>query len=101
MILHAGLKPGDYAERLEELIKSEHLAGQDGGTPEQWANESVRLAQAGWVRTGRIWMKAITSGNQGRGQANGIGGAQTGEAAERDGWKDDAGGFPVGRTWQR
>ena len=49
MIPHAGLKPRDYAERLEELIKSEHLAEQDGGTPEQWANESVRLAQAGWV----------------------------------------------------
>jgi hypothetical protein len=52
MILHAGLKPGDYAERLEELIKSEHLDGQDKGTPEQWANESVRLAQAGWVQDG-------------------------------------------------
>jgi len=52
LILHAGLKPGDYAERLEELIKSDHLAGQDGGTPEQWANESVRLAQAAWVRDG-------------------------------------------------
>jgi hypothetical protein len=52
MILHAGLKPGDYAERLEELIKSEHLDGQDKGTPEQWANKSVRLAQAGWVQGG-------------------------------------------------
>jgi hypothetical protein len=51
MILHAGLKP-DYAERLEELIKSEHLAGQDGGTPEQWANESLRLANAAWVQDG-------------------------------------------------
>jgi hypothetical protein len=46
------LKPGDYAERLEELIKSEHLAGQDGGTPEQWANESLRLASAAWVQDG-------------------------------------------------
>ncbi len=52
MILHAGLKPGDYAERLEELIKSEHLAGKDGGTPEQWANESVRLAREAWVQDG-------------------------------------------------
>ena len=47
MILHAGLKPDDYAERLEELIKSEHLAGQDGGTPEQWANESVQTGEGG------------------------------------------------------
>jgi len=52
MILHAGLEPGDYAGRLEELIKSERLAGQDDGTPEQWANESVRLAQASWVQDG-------------------------------------------------
>jgi hypothetical protein len=52
MILHGGLKPTDYAERLEKLIKPEHLAGQDGGTPEQWANESVRLAQAAWVQDG-------------------------------------------------
>jgi hypothetical protein len=52
MILHARLKPGDYAERIEELITSEHLVGQEGGKQEQWANESVRLAQAGWVRDG-------------------------------------------------
>ena len=52
MILHAGLKPGDYAERLEALLKSEHLDGQDKGTPEQWANESVRLAQSVWVQDG-------------------------------------------------
>jgi hypothetical protein len=52
MILHSGLKPNDYAERLEQLIKSDSLAGQDTGTPEQWANESVRLAQAAWVQDG-------------------------------------------------
>jgi hypothetical protein len=52
MILHAGLNPADYAERLEQLIKSEHLDGQDKGTPDQWANESVRLAQSAWVQDG-------------------------------------------------
>ena len=52
MILHAGLKPTEYAERLEQLAKTEHLAEQNGGTPEQWANESVRLAQAAWVQDG-------------------------------------------------
>jgi hypothetical protein len=52
MILHDRLKPGDYAERLEELIKSEHLAGQDKGTPVQWANGSLRLAKAAWVQDG-------------------------------------------------
>jgi hypothetical protein len=52
MILHAGLRPNDYAERLEQLVKSDSLAGQDGGTPEQWVNESGRLAQAAWVQNG-------------------------------------------------
>ena len=47
-----GLNRQEYADRLEELIKSEYLAGQDGGTPEQWANESARLAQAAWVQDG-------------------------------------------------
>jgi len=52
MIMHAGLKPDEYADRLEKLIKSEHLAAQDGGKPEQWANESIRLAQAALVPDG-------------------------------------------------
>jgi hypothetical protein len=52
MILHAGLKPNEYADRLLRLAKTDSLAGQDGGTPEQWANESVRLAQAAWVQDG-------------------------------------------------
>jgi hypothetical protein len=50
MILHAGLKPTDYAERLEQLARTEHLAEQNGGTPEKWANESLRLAQAASIR---------------------------------------------------
>ena len=28
MILHTGLKPDDYTERLEQLITTEHLAGR-------------------------------------------------------------------------
>jgi len=61
MILRAGLKPNEYADRLEQLVKADHLAGQDDGTPEQWASESVRLAQAAWCRTEQAWMKVITS----------------------------------------
>ncbi len=49
LIQQADLSREDYAERLEQLIKSEHLESLNGGTPEQWANESARLAQAAWV----------------------------------------------------
>jgi hypothetical protein len=52
LILHTGLKRDEYTERLEQLIKAERLQSQDGGTPEQWANESARLAQGAWVRDG-------------------------------------------------
>jgi len=49
MILQTGLNREDYANRLEELITTEHLERLDAGTPEQWANESARLAKAAWV----------------------------------------------------
>jgi nuclease S1 len=52
MILHTGLAPQDYVAHLEQLITSENLNGEAGGTPEQWANESLRLAQAAWVQDG-------------------------------------------------
>lgn len=49
LIAHTGLDPHDYADRLERVIKAENLTGQNGGTPEEWANESLRLAQRAWV----------------------------------------------------
>jgi hypothetical protein len=52
MILHAGLNRQEYADHLEVLIRTEKLANANGGTPEQWANESVRLAGAAWVPDG-------------------------------------------------
>jgi hypothetical protein len=52
MILHAGLRTDEYAERLEELIEQQHLAAQSGGTPEQWANEATKMARSAWVRDG-------------------------------------------------
>jgi len=33
-------------------LTPERLAGRNGGTPEQWANDSARLAQAAWVQDG-------------------------------------------------
>ena len=44
--------PQEYAARLEALIKAESLDRQAGGRPEDWANESLALAQAAWVRDG-------------------------------------------------
>jgi hypothetical protein len=52
MILHAGLAPEGYVAHLEQLITSENLNGEAGGTPEQWANASLRQAQAAWVQDG-------------------------------------------------
>jgi hypothetical protein len=52
MIVHAGLGRQEHAQHLEDLIQSQKLANADVGTPEQWANESVRLAGAAWVPDG-------------------------------------------------
>ena len=52
MIQHTGRSQQDYVAHLEQLITSENLNGEAGGTPEQWANESLRLAQAAWVQDG-------------------------------------------------
>ena len=52
LIQHTGLNRREYARRLEELIASERLGLQDGGRPEQWANESVALVKAAWARDG-------------------------------------------------
>ncbi len=52
MILHARMNRQEYSQHLEELIQSHKLGSGDGGTPEQWANESLRLAGAAWVPDG-------------------------------------------------
>ncbi len=52
MILHTGLNRQEYSQHLEEFIKSEKLGSAEGGTPELWANDSLRLAGAAWVPDG-------------------------------------------------
>jgi hypothetical protein len=52
MILHSGLNRPEYSQHLEELIQSQKLGSGDDGTPEQWANESLRFAGAAWVPDG-------------------------------------------------
>jgi hypothetical protein len=41
MILYTGLKRAEYVERLESRIKAQNQPKLAGGTPEQWANESL------------------------------------------------------------
>jgi len=52
MIFRTGLRRQEYAEHLEQVIKAEKLDTDAGGTPEQWANDSLRLAKAAWVQDG-------------------------------------------------
>jgi len=52
MILHTGLRRQEYSRHLEELIQSQKLSSGDGGTPEQWANESLRSTAEAWVPDG-------------------------------------------------
>jgi hypothetical protein len=50
LIYKRGLRPQEYASQLEEFVK--HNTLNAGGTPEQWANESARLAETAWVVDG-------------------------------------------------
>jgi hypothetical protein len=52
MILHTGMNRDEYVQHEEELIKADRLEKHMVGTPVQWANESVHLAQAAWVADG-------------------------------------------------
>jgi hypothetical protein len=52
MITHTGLNRQEYSQRLEALVSREKLASMNAGTPEQWANDSQRLAAAAWVADG-------------------------------------------------
>jgi hypothetical protein len=40
LIWHANLRNREYVQMLDQLIRSEHLEQQAGGTPADWANES-------------------------------------------------------------
>src|SRR6185437_5219976 len=42
----------EYVELLEKLITSQHLERQAGGNPEDWANESFRIAHEVWLNDG-------------------------------------------------
>ncbi len=52
MIQHTGMSREEYAQHEEELIKADKLDTVANETPEQWANDSAKLAQAAWVPDG-------------------------------------------------
>jgi S1/P1 Nuclease len=50
LIEHTGMGRDDYIAHLEKLISEAHLTAN--GSPEDWANESHRYAQAAWLDDG-------------------------------------------------
>jgi nuclease S1 len=52
LLEHTGRSEQDYVAYLEQLISSKNLQSKAGGTPEDWANESLSLAKQAWVSEG-------------------------------------------------
>ena len=50
LIAHTNLSQQEYVQHLEEFISQQHLTA--GGDPEDWANESLKYAQAAWLNDG-------------------------------------------------
>jgi hypothetical protein len=52
LIEHSRLNREEYVRHEEAMITADKLNRLDNGTAEQWANESLKLAQAAWVQDG-------------------------------------------------
>lgn len=52
LIEHLGRSEPSYEQDLEKLIVQEKFSAHTGGTPEDWANESFKLAKQVWVGDG-------------------------------------------------
>lgn len=65
LIEHTGLSEQDYVARVEQLIASRNLQGKATGTPEDWANESFRVAQKVWLNEGGAVDEAYYQANIG------------------------------------
>lgn len=63
LIEHTGRSEQDYVAHLEQMIASKHL--QTSGAPEDWANESLRLARQVWVNDGGTVDQAYYQANIG------------------------------------
>jgi hypothetical protein len=65
LIEHTGLSEQDYVARIERLIASQSLQTKATGTPEDWANESFRVAQKVWLNEGGAVDEAYFQANIG------------------------------------
>ncbi len=65
LIEHTGLSEQDYVSRVEQLIASRSLQSKATGTPEDWANESFRVAQKIWLNDGGAVDEAYYQANIG------------------------------------
>jgi hypothetical protein len=52
LIEHSRLNREEYVQHEEAMITADQLGRLDDGAAEQWANESLKLAQAAWVQDG-------------------------------------------------
>jgi hypothetical protein len=52
LIGRRGFSREEYVRHEEELIWADKLEALDDGAPDQWADESLKLAQSAWVRDG-------------------------------------------------
>ncbi len=63
LIEHTGRSEQDYVAYLEQMIARKNL--QAGGTPADWANESLRFAKQVWLREGNAADEAYYQANIG------------------------------------
>jgi nuclease S1 len=52
LIEHTGRSEQEYVAYLEKMIAGQNLQARAGGTPADWANESLSLAKRAWIRDG-------------------------------------------------
>jgi hypothetical protein len=52
LIRHTGRSEAEYDAYLENLIAARNLQSKAHGTPEEWANQSFRLAHQVWLNDG-------------------------------------------------
>lgn len=63
LLEHTGRSEQEYVTYLEQMITSKDL--QAGGTPQDWANESLRLAKQVWLNDGGVIDEAYYQANIG------------------------------------
>ena len=54
LIAHSGRSESEYVALLQRQVALQHLRSRSDGTPEEWANESFRLAKQVWLNDGAM-----------------------------------------------